>query len=63
MEKKVNKIENPSSDQKVCFNCKHIRWLVGIGQGVKCKLDFKIIDSRYHTCDKFEMKIKIDKNK
>lgn len=52
---------NQSPDQKVCFNCSNMLWLVGVGQGVKCRLDFKSIDSRYHSCEKFEMKIEIDK--
>jgi hypothetical protein len=53
-----NKIENPSPDEKVCFNCQHMLWLVGIGQGIKCDLDKKSLPSRYYTCDKFEFKIK-----
>lgn len=61
MEKKVNRIVNPAPDQKVCFNCSNMLWLVGVGQGVKCRLDFKSIDSRYHSCEKFEMKNEIDK--
>jgi len=54
------KIENPKPDEKVCFNCKNMLWMVGIGQGVKCKLDLKNIPSRYHSCEQFEKKI-IDK--
>ena len=54
MENKVDKIENPKPDEKVCFNCKNMLWMVGIGQGVKCKLDYKNIPSRYHSCEKFE---------
>jgi len=61
MEKKVDKIENPAPDEKVCFNCKYMLWMVGVGQGVKCKLDFKNIPSRYHSCDKFENRF-IDKD-
>ena len=41
------KIENPKLDEKVCFNCKNMLWMVGIGQGVKCKLDLKNIPSRF----------------
>lgn len=53
-------IENPKPDEKVCFNCKYMLWLVGIGQGVKCDLDKKNIPSRLHTCDKFEYERKIN---
>ena len=52
----ANKIENPKSDEKVCFNCQNMLWLVGVGQGVKCGLTMKAISSRYYTCDKFEFK-------
>jgi hypothetical protein len=55
---KTNKIENPKPEEKVCFNCKHLLWMVGIGQGLKCDLDRKSLSSRYYTCEKFEMKIK-----
>ena len=54
----ANKIENPKPDEKVCFNCQHMLWLVGVGQGVKCGLTNKAISSRYYTCDKFEFKVK-----
>jgi len=53
-----NKIENPKPDQNVCFNCKHLWWLVAIGQGARCGIDKKYIPSRYHSCPKFEFKIK-----
>ena len=46
--------------EKICKNCKHMLWLVGVGQGVKCsndknKVDGKLynIPSRQHTCDYF----------
>lgn len=54
----INKIENPQPNEKVCFNCKHMLWMVGIGQGVKCDLNKKSIPSRYYSCEKFEKKIK-----
>lgn len=50
--------ENPKPEEKVCFNCKYMLWLVGVGQGVKCELDKKNIPSRFHSCEKFEYKIK-----
>jgi hypothetical protein len=52
------KIVNPQPDEKVCFNCEHLLWLVGIGQGLKCDLNKKTIPSRYYTCDKFQKRIK-----
>jgi hypothetical protein len=48
---------NPGPQEKVCFNCKNMKWMVGIGQGVKCGLDLKDIPSRAYTCDKFEFKL------
>lgn len=48
-------------DEKVCYNCKHIAWLIGVGQGLKCsnpKKENKLesIPSKHHTCDLFEIK-------
>ena len=48
--------DNPSKDEKVCFNCTNMLWMVGIGQGVKCSLTMENIPNRYHTCEKFEFK-------
>ncbi len=50
--------ENPKPEEKVCFNCKYMLWMVGFGQGVKCELDKKNIPSRFYSCDRFEYKIK-----
>ena len=51
------------SNEKVCNNCKYMLWMVGIGQGVKCrneknKADEKLynIPSRRHTCEYFKAK-------
>lgn len=52
----TNKIENPGPDEKVCFNCEHMMWMVGIGAGVKCRIDKRNIPSRFFTCDNFEKK-------
>lgn len=49
-------MENPQTDEKVCFNCTHMLWMVGIGQGVKCSLTMDNIPNRYYTCEKFEFK-------
>jgi hypothetical protein len=43
-------------DEKVCFNCKYMLWLVGLGLGLKCNLDKSKIPNRYHTCSKFDFK-------
>ena len=50
------KIENPKPDEKVCFNCKHMLWMVGLGLGLKCDLTKHNIENRRHTCDNFEFK-------
>jgi hypothetical protein len=47
---------NPMPNEKVCFNCENMLWMVGIGQGLKCKLTMNNIDNRRHTCEKFEFK-------
>lgn len=56
LQKSSNKIDNPKPEDKVCFNCSHMRWLVGVGQGVKCALTMQQIPSRLYTCSKFEKK-------
>ncbi len=50
------KLGNPGPIEKVCFNCTNMMWMVGIGQGVKCRLTMKNIPSRLYTCDKFKYK-------
>jgi hypothetical protein len=47
---------NPLPDEKVCFNCTNMLWMVGIGQGLKCSLTMGNIENRRHTCEKFEFK-------
>ena len=47
---------NPMPEEKVCFNCENMMWMVGIGQGLKCRLTMDTIENRRHTCDKFEYK-------
>lgn len=61
-------MEKIKNTDKICFNCKYFAWLVGIGQGIRCfhetkKIKGKIsptVPSRYHTCELFEFKIKIN---
>jgi hypothetical protein len=48
-------------DEKVCFNCEHLAWMVGIGQGLKClnpdkEIKHQPIQHRRHTCELFEFK-------
>ncbi len=47
---------NPLPAEKVCFNCKHMLWMVGLGLGLKCALTRNNIEHRRHTCDQFEFK-------
>ncbi len=28
--------QNPKPSEKVSYNCKHICWLIGVGQGLRC---------------------------
>jgi hypothetical protein len=58
----TKKIENPAPDEKVCFNCEHMMWMVGLGLGVKCRINRMNIPSRLYTCEKFEKKVINNKN-
>ena len=50
--------QNPKPSEKVCYNCKNICWLIGVGQGLRCGASGGgKIPSRWHTCDKFESKV------
>jgi hypothetical protein len=53
-------MSNIPADKKVCFNCEHMLWMVGLGLGLRCRLANppKIIEYREHTCDKFKLKSK-----
>jgi hypothetical protein len=50
--------------EKVCYNCEHLAWLIGVGQGLKCinpkkeKTISNIPNSR-HTCELFEFNSKL----
>ncbi len=66
MSKKINNNNNTHEksaqiqpDEKVCYNCKHMVWLVGLGQGIRCSKILinglaQIVPSRRHSCDLFE---------
>ena len=48
-------------NEEVCYNCKHIAWAIGVGQGLKCsnpkESNFGMsIPSVKHTCELFEIK-------
>jgi len=66
-------MDKPKPDQKVCFNCVNMNWMVGIGLGIRCshesvydKSSGKLpptIPSRYYTCEHFEFLRKPEKDK
>ena len=29
-------VQNPKPNEKVCYNCSHLAWLIGVGQGLRC---------------------------
>lgn len=55
-------------DERVCYNCKHMLWMVGIGLGVRCgyTIDGKtkppMIPNLRHTCTNFENKFEKEIN-
>jgi hypothetical protein len=55
-----NNLQRPGPKERVCYNCKHMIWLVGVGQGVRCGFNSSpnkmppIIPSLRHTCNKFK---------
>ena len=59
---KDNKIGSDiGPEDKVCYNCRHLAWMIGIGQGLKCsnqkkEKKFESIPSSKHTCELFEFK-------
>ena len=59
----MNNFIHVNPDEKVCYNCKHLAWLVALGQGLRCinptKEDkYKMVPSSKHTCELFEFKTK-----
>ena len=52
----------------ICYNCKYLSWMIGIGQGLRCGKQAEkgkmspLVPSRFHTCEFFESKFtcKID---
>lgn len=57
MDKKLP--ENIDPSEKVCYNCKHLLWMIAIGQGLRCGHPDKtprgqFVRSRRHTCEMFD---------
>ena len=75
MNSKLNKLKNITEgykqEEKICVNCKHLIWMVGIGQGLKCGHPSKAtksglpksIPSKFHSCKSFQSKEKIENSK
>lgn len=62
--KRTDPRDKIKQDDKVCYNCKNMIWLVGIGQGVRCgkkNPPLNYIPSLSHTCEHFEF-LKNNKN-
>lgn len=55
---------------KVCYNCRYLAWLIGVGQGLRCGHPSKreegkkapLVPSRDYTCELF-VNISNPKNK
>jgi hypothetical protein len=50
--------------EKVCYNCKYLAWMIGVGQGLRCSHHdnqdkLQMIPNMKHTCEKFEINPKI----
>lgn len=62
--------DRPKPEEKVCYNCKHMLWMVAIGLGVRCGYEIEgrpkmtmipnlrhpWIPNLRHTCDNFRPK-------
>lgn len=58
----------PKPEERVCYNCVHMTWLVALGLGVRCSYEHNtntdpkvkpklpMIPNLRHTCDKFKSK-------
>ena len=60
---KKMKEDKIDTSEKVCYNCKHLAWLIALGQGLRCvlpgedgKRKYEMIPRRRHTCEFFENK-------
>lgn len=58
----MGEIEKPGPEERVCYNCKHMLWMVGIGQGVRCGWNMSpkktppMIPHLRHTCKHFKFR-------
>jgi hypothetical protein len=55
--------DNAPHPERICQNCAHLRWLVALGMGLRCKHPANattgigmLVPSRKHTCPYFEPK-------
>ena len=53
---KIKKAFNIKDSDAVCYNCKHIRYTIALGTGIRCKLTSKQIPGFKKTCNKFNFK-------
>jgi hypothetical protein len=57
---------NIPRDAECCKNCRHMAWLVGVGQGIRCIIDKgdrpgSQIKGLMEKCDSFEFKQSLKK--
>jgi hypothetical protein len=64
----------PKPEERVCYNCKYMSWMVALGLGVRCGYEYHtntnpsvkpklpMVPHLRHTCDNFEFKKKEDSN-
>lgn len=65
-------LELPPKEEKVCANCKHLAWLIALGQGLRCthksvyQADFNVmpptVPSSRHTCENFQSRHEDEKD-
>lgn len=59
--------DRPKPHERVCYNCKYMLWMVGIGMGVCCGYEYHTKGDKHvgmpekiphlgHTCDKFKFR-------
>jgi len=57
----MNKFREIKPNEKICYNCKYLAWLISVGQGLRCGHPDKrkedklpeLVPSRFHTCELF----------
>ena len=56
---------------RICYNCKYLSWLIGVGLGLRCSHESKrkagemppLVPGRFHTCELFENELESLKKK